>query len=239
MGKPMDFASHDIDTQYTESRLTSVSEGEQGWTLGLDGFGLFCPRDQCEQAPIVGETARVYGKGFGYVVRGIIIEGRVYKYLSEEQEAERHAQWVAEEQAKRASEAARERAARDERRAALPEALRARLARFEARNPEWRRDFESYELFVCEEAALIARHFASDIEGLRAFAGKPPEEQGQTIPALKFSEHSGNTWGAAMQIAMRLVMDPALVKGAHGALCPLVGCKEYGCPGPPAAEVSS
>jgi hypothetical protein len=223
--------SWDTDSQYIEHRLTAVTPGEQGWTLGLDGSSLFCPSDQCSAAPTVGETARLYGKGFGYVVRGIIIEGRVYKYLTEEQEAERHAQWVAGEESKRAEQAERDRSDRDARRAALPEALRERCARFESRNPNWRRDFESYELFVCEEAAKLAAHFGADIEALRAFADKPPSEQAATIPSLKLGDHSGNTWGAAVNLAGRLMMDPKLVAGAHGALCPLVGCVEYGCPG--------
>lgn len=219
----------DTDAQFIEHRVTEVTSQAEGWALGLDGTHLFCPRDQCDVTPIVGELARLYGKGFGYVVRGIIIEGRVYKYLTEEQEKERHAAWVDEEHARRAREAERERASRDARRAALPEALRERCSVFEARNPNWRRDFESYELFVCEEAALLVAHFGGDLEALRAFHDKPTDEQREVLPRM--SEHSGNTFGAALAIARRLMEAPELVRGAHGALCPLVGCVEYGCPG--------
>lgn len=221
----------DTDTQYIEHRLTEVTANEQGWTLGLDGSHLFCPKDQCERAPAVGEIARLYGKGFGYVVRGIIIEGRVYKYLTEGEEQQRHAEWVADRHRAEQAQLERERTSRDERRAALPEALRERLDRFESRNPTWRRDYEQYELFVCEEAARLAAHFGSDVEALRAFADKPSTEQAVIAPELKINEHSGNTWGAAVQIASLLMMDPKLVRGAHGALWPLVGCSDYGCPG--------
>lgn len=222
----------DTDTQYAEHRLTEVRPEVQGWTLGMDGSHLFCPREQCDVTPIVGEIARLYGKGFGYVVRGIIIEGRVYKYLTEEQEKERHAGWVADEQAKRARESERERTSRDARRAALPEALQQRCAVFEARNPDWRRDYESYELFVCEEAARLAAHFGSDFEALVDFSNtKSADEQRKILPGLKLDEHSGNTWMAAVGLARRLMADPKLVKGAHGALCTLVGCTDYGCPG--------
>lgn len=226
--------SWDTDTQYTEHRITAVkgeASDELGWWLHFDGTVLACPGDQCTIPPVVGETARLYGKGLGYVVRGIIIEGRVYSYRTEEEEAERHAGWVADEDAKRAREAERERTSRDARRAALPEALRERCAVFEARNPDWRRDYESYELFVCEEAARMATHFGADVEGLRAFAAKPFHEQKGIVPDLKLSEHSGNTWNSAVYLAVRLATDPKLVGGAHGALCPLVGCTDYGCPG--------
>ncbi len=224
--------SWDTDTQFTEGRLSSVVGGCDGWNLYVeDDWGIWCPSDQCQTAPAAGETGRFYSKGLGYPVRGIIIEGRVYKYLTEEQEKERHAGWVNEENDKRARAEERERQSRDERRAALPEALRERLATYEARNPLWRRDFESYELFVCEEAAALAVRFAGDAEGLRAFNDLGIDEQKQAAPELKFSEHSGNTWAAAVHLAMRLVTDPKLVRGAHGALCPLVGCTEYGCPG--------
>jgi hypothetical protein len=227
--------SWDTDSQYLEHRLTRVIAGDTddggGWTLAMGGSCLWCPSDECSVAPVVGETMRLYGKGFGHSVRGIIIEGRVYKYLTEEQEEEQHAAWLAEEQGKRALKAEAERASRDERRAALPGAFRERLSVFESRNPDWRRDFEGYELFVCEEATRLVEHFGADVEALRAFSGKSPSEQAAAVPALRLSEHSGNTWGAAVGLAMRLMVDPKLVRGAHGALCPLVGCVAYGCPG--------
>lgn len=226
--------SWDTDTQYTEHRITAVKgelSDELNWWLHFDGTALACPGDQCNVAPVPGETARLYGKGLGSVVRGIIIEGRVYKYLTEEQEAERHAAWVAEENRQRDERAESERAARDQRRAALPPAMRERLAVFEARNPMWRRDYESYELFVCEEAALLAAHFGADVAALLEFTKKPSAEQSEILPGLKLDEHSGNTWGAAVGLARRLMIDPKLVMRAHGALCPLVGCEDYGCPG--------
>lgn len=231
-------SSWDADPQYTEHKLTEVAAGAEGWTLSFDGFGIFCPKDKCEQSPVVGEAARLYGKGLGYSVRGIIIEGRVYSYLTEEQDAERHANWVAERKRSRQALEQSERADRDARRDALPEALRHRLLRFEIRNPEWRSEFEPYELFVCEEAARLAAHFGSDVEALRVFVSGTQSEQAAGIPALKLGEHSGNTWGMAVELAKRLMVDPKLVQGAHGALCALVGCSEYGCPGAEAKETN-
>lgn len=223
--------SWDTDPQYKEEKLTDVTPGGEGWTLGMNGTGLFCPKDQCAQAPVVGETVRLYGKGMGYPVRGIIIEGRVYSYRTEEQEAQRHAEWVAEESRKKEALFESERAGRDARRLALPPAFQERLSTFEKRNAEWRRDFESYELFVCEEAMALVRRFGADLPALEAFDKLDVSQQKEQAPELKFSEHSGNTWGAALGLAHRFMCGPDNVKGAHGALCGLVGCVAYGCPG--------
>lgn len=229
----------DTDPQYTEEKLSDVTPGEEGWTLEMSGSGIFCPKDQCTQAPSVGETVRVYGKGLGYPVRGILIEGRVYSYRTEEQEASRHAEWVAEESRQKQARLERERADRDARRLALPPAFRERLATYEARNPIWRRDFESYELFVCEQATRLVQRFGADLAALEAFDKLPASEQKAQAPELKLSEHSGNTWGAAVGLAHRFMCGPGNVKGAHGALCGLVGCRDYGCPGADVAKERS
>jgi hypothetical protein len=217
------------DTQFTDHLITDVRSVDTGWYLSFDRLGIFCPMDECAEAPVVGETARLYGNGCS--VRGIVIDARVYYYRTEEQEEERHANWVADKHRADQEKFERERPMRDARREALPEALRERLSVYETRNPDWRRDYEGYELFVCEEAAAMAAHFAGDFEALRAFAEKTVGEQKQALPSLKWDEHSGNTWGAAVSLAARLVRDPASVRDAHGALCPLVGCVAYGCPG--------
>jgi hypothetical protein len=228
----------DTDTQYTEHRIAKVEPGDEGWSLYFEGStGMYCPSDTCQQAPAAGETARLYGRGLGYEVRGLIIEGRVYFYRTEEQQEDHHAAWVEGQKKARADQLAAERADRDARRAALPEAFQARLNEYERRNPNWRRDYESYELSVCEDAARIARHFGADLEGLRRFGSLSWDEQNALVPGL-FDGHSGNSWGAALELAGRFARDPKFVRGAHGALCPLVGCTEYGCPGADVKEAS-
>lgn len=222
----------DTDTEYTEERIAEVTpyEAGDGWSLHFEGCGIGCPGDLCAQAPAVGETARLYGKGLGSVVRGLIIEGRVYYYRTEEQEKARHAEWVEKQVLARAEMLEAERIDRDARRAKLPEAFQQRLNEYERRNPNWRREYESYELGVCEDAARIAAHFGSDQEALRRFGSQSWEEQFATVPGL-FNGHSGNSWGMVLQLAIRYQRGPKFVAGAHGALCGLVGCAEYGCPG--------
>lgn len=228
----------DTDPQYAEEKLTDVTPGEEGWTLEMSGLGIWCPSDQCTQAPAVGETVRLYGKGLGYQVRGIIIEGRVYYYRTEEQEAQRHTDWVRDETRKKRELLERTRGERDARRSALPAVFQERLATYEKRKPDWRAEFELYELSVCEDAARIAAHFGSDLEALERFRKQPWNEQSALISGL-FDGHSGNSWDAAVGLAGRYMRDPAFVKGAHGALCGLVGCRNYGCPGADLAKESA
>lgn len=83
----------DTDRQYEEHRITEVVPGELGWSLYFESMGLFCPGNECEQAPAAGETARLYGKGFGYPVRGIVREGLM---LSLEHQALGRRMWFAE-----------------------------------------------------------------------------------------------------------------------------------------------
>jgi hypothetical protein len=99
------------------------------------------------------------------------------------------------------------------------------------RNPNWRRDYESYELFVCEQAASLA---ALPKDGLirdwyERFRVLPYKAQKVEWPGLD-DGHSGNTFGAAVQLAYRLDTNDrrAIVQG-HGAMVALVGCAKYGC----------
>ncbi len=224
--------SHDLDQQFEAYRLESVDAtmDPAGWHLRFDGsVGVWCPASQCTETPKPGETVRLYGKGLGYAVRGIIIEGRVYRYLTEAQEKAAHAQWVLDQERQRQEKLDRELPDRDARRAALPEPFRLRVEGFIAARPNFRRDHEGYELFVCEEAAKMAAHFAGDIDGLTRFVRADLEAQKASVPGLKYGEHSGNTWGAACNLARLFLKHPNLVPAQHGALCPLVGCREYGC----------
>lgn len=80
------------DTQFeTYTIKTAVENTHGGWTLSFDeGSCLWCTGEECKVPPQPGETARLYGKGFGYQVRGIVIGGRVYRYQDEAQAKAEH-----------------------------------------------------------------------------------------------------------------------------------------------------
>lgn len=72
------------DNQYQEHRIESVQTQGDGHVLGLDDSGgLFV--QAYEGVPKVGDTLRCYGKGFGYPIRGIFIDGVKVRYQTEEE----------------------------------------------------------------------------------------------------------------------------------------------------------
>ncbi len=69
--------------RYTIDRATPSSDGT-GWLLHfVGGAGTFCTNELCSRPPVAGESARLYGRGFAWPVRGIVIDGRVYRYEPE------------------------------------------------------------------------------------------------------------------------------------------------------------
>jgi hypothetical protein len=194
----------ETDTQYTEARIREVEPVDNGWGLYFDsGLVLGCTNGICQQAPTVGETARLYGKGFGQAVRGIIVEGRVYRYLSEAEEQARAEKEVAQLYAERSRKLEAERSERDARRAALPDVLQRRLDASERNDPDWRRDSESTELRAGEDAVRIAKRFPT-IEDPKRFSNLSPQEQRAAVPDLTAGQ-TGNTFDMACQLAVDYV----------------------------------
>ena len=153
----------------------------------------------------------------------------LYRYQTEEeQEAAHKAEVAASNLAKQKDWAAKsEETAR--RIKAMPEPFRQRFEFF-MRRPEWGWNFGPYELFCCEEAIKIAAKVKTE-EGIIDFAKASFENQQSLVPELAHKEHSGNTLMAACRLAQGFLRRNAAerAEGSHGALCPLVGCKNYGC----------
>lgn len=214
------------DTQFEEVTLVKV-EREGGWwnVTRSDGFSFGFEDPGFE--PKVGDVARFYGKGIGYSVRGLTLNGRVVFYRTAEEEEQRHREWVAEQRRKREQEFEAQRAERDARYSALPPEFRARIDRFRAGNPDFRVEHEPYELFCCEQAVVIASSM-KDADAIPAFVKLSWEQQKQIVPGLD-DGHSGNTFGMACRLAHWYLTRPENVAREHGALVPLVGCKDYGC----------
>jgi hypothetical protein len=225
----MNVADH--DQQFEESVIDAVREHLDGYELTHDGWTLSCPKVEGLPAPRVGETLRSYGRGIGYTVRGIVVSGWVYRYLTEAEENERHAAQCREQEAKREQELVTNLAATDQRIAALPALFQERIAKFQRDGGhDFRRDYEGYELFCCEQAVAIADALHTG-EAIVAFHAASWKEQKRLVPALS-SDHSGNTFGTACLLARTYVERPEFVPKLHGALTPLVGCEAYGCKHP-------
>lgn len=219
------------DVEFQESIVEKVREYSKGggwevthngaWIIGVDA-------DECAVAPQVGEPIRTYGRGIGSTVRGIVIGGRVYRYRTDAEEQAKHEQYCRDMEAKREQEFNEGREGADERIAALPTIFRERIEKFQRDGGhEFRRDYEGYELFCCEQAVAIAEALKT-VEALDAWRTLPWGAQLTQVPALS-DGHSGNTFGAACALARHYISNPQFVTKMHGALVPLVGCEAYGC----------
>lgn len=68
------------DLEYEDQTITKVIRRSTGYEVSA-GIGTLWV-DEPGFEPQVGQTARYYGRGFGYIVRGVVIDGRVVRYTS-------------------------------------------------------------------------------------------------------------------------------------------------------------
>lgn len=221
------------DREFKDEVIDEVHRYKDGtWNVSWDGCGISFQADGVE--PKVGDTIRLYGRGLGYPVRGIFINGKKAYYRTPAEEEDHHAEQVAEMQRKERADFEEHRAELDAKFDALPEVFRRRIERFRSNNPDFRWEFEKYELFCCEQALLMAAALKTP-EAVQEFAKKGWAEQKAAVPGLD-DGHSGNTFGMAVRLAYHYLYNPEIVPLTHGALASLVGCDEYGCPPPKLTE---
>lgn len=213
-----------IEEVRDEGKYYSIRTNE-GWWLSLD-------KGKCAAAPVVGQTARFYGRGIGSPVRGVDLDGvEVYYQTEDEYRAASVLEAEVRNSARRA-EADASRTARDAAVAALPDCFQKRIARFRRNNPDFYWEHEPYEMASCVDAVKIAEALRSKgdpKETLTAFRDLGWEEQKAVVPDLD-SGHSGNTFGMAVRLAYLYLTDERLVFAEHAAISALVGCEEAGCP---------
>jgi len=227
--------------EFQEHAIEKVEPATGGGTyLTFDGStSIHCP--PLDPPPKIGNTVRLYGRGMGYPVRGILIgedhpggEGlglinwRTARYQTA---AEHEAQFkadLAETKQKRLEEfETTGRAKLDAQYNSLPDHFKRRIDKFRANNPEFRQEYEGYEMFCCTQAVAFADALKTP-EAVEAFYKLPYNEQRIRVPAMD-DGHSGNTFGAACSLAIHYLREPQDVVKMHGALAPLVGSEEYGC----------
>lgn len=217
------------DTEFDQDTITGVTpyENGTGYTVSLSsGWHLNVPTGPITPEP--GQSIRLYGRGLGYDIRGIVIADHVFRYATPDQWATQRAQAAAERLAQRRTQYAAARPELDTQIAALPAPYRDRLTGFMARAPETAWEHQGYELAVCR--AAIAIHAAcEDGSDVRLFAECPVSEQISRAPLLAELDLSGNQFGAACRLAQLQHLDVTLIPQEHAALCVLAGCRDCGC----------
>jgi len=214
------------DRQFELHVIKTVEMGEDGYSLTfVDGWCFWMPGSKLEPQPEM--QVKLYGKGTGYPIRGMVVNGETIFYRTEEEQQIQFEQERREDEEKRRDEYKKNREDYDKRIHKLPELFQKRIHDFRMATPGWGEGYEKYELFVCEQAMTIANALKT-VDRIQPFHDLDFEEQKKIVHELD-DGHSGNTFGAACYMARVWMENPALIPMVHGALCPLVGCKDYGC----------
>ena len=159
----------------------------------------------------------------GSQVRGFDLNGKRVFYKTDEDLDRDHKAWVEKYQKEKEEIFEKEKAQYDKQYESLPQIFKDRIDKFRNDNPKFRVDYESYELFTCTEAVIIAEACGS-AEKVREFS--QCNDRWSMVPNLD-KGHSGNTMGMATRLAYIYLEQPDMVTKAHGALAPLVGSREY------------
>lgn len=238
-GVDREFHDHVIDS----SEVLAEEDGIKRLEFRFEECMVLCVRDELRAARGTdprpdglqkGDVLRVYGRLFGFVRGAALVEhgavSAVFRYMTEAQaESQRQRENIErkERQRREWEEKKTDTAARVAR---MPERFQRRFEFF-MRRPEWGPDFGLYEVFVMEEAIKISR-ICKTADRVEWFAKAEPAFQKGAADAAGVTlsdDHSGNTFGAACHLAHGYLAEIDALFKFHGALCPLVGCKEYGC----------
>jgi hypothetical protein len=210
----------------SEGKITDVMDRDDGFfQISTDRSTGFMFEKSFGIVPRIGDTVEMRGE-LGARIGGIRIAGKVVYNKSDEQLAEEHRNFCENQERENRAKFEREREDMDRRYAALPEVFRRRIDKFRANNPDFRWEYEGYELFCCEEAVKIATALKMP-EAIEKFSKLSWEGQRGLVDIS--TDHSGNTFGCAVKLAYYYLANPENVVKMYGALAPLVGSEEYGC----------
>lgn len=212
-----------------EPRNEGLVERVDGTSVSLDDHtGFVWPDWTDHPIPQVGDRVAVIG-GFGHPFYGVVVEGTLVGWLTPEERDQRHRDMVTAMNERREREFVENEAKLNADYAALPLAFQFRIDQLRAAGGrDWRVQTESYEMFVCTEAAKMAAHFTT-VEALERWWRLPHGEQRAEWGGYA-DGHSGNTFGAACHLAREYLRSgdrsEALV-AAPQAMAPIAGDPRY------------
>lgn len=218
-------AEDDASGCFEEGTITEVRETSNGWSV-LYGDSIGCGVRDVGVTPKIGDHLRVYGS-LGYAFHGQALNGTLLWYRTIAEAETDRLQQIEETNAgyRERFEADRERLDSDYE--SLPPTLRLRIDGMRARNEDFRWRFESYEMFVSTQAALLAAwadvgDLAESVARIEGFNDSHYSDQYAMVDGWS-DAHSGNTYSAAVHLARELLTNPERAGLASAALSPLVG----------------
>jgi hypothetical protein len=201
------------DTQFEDSTIKSVRQYEDGggWSFTKsDGWSFGVPKDS-PVVPTVGMSVRLYGKGVGYSVRGLFLDGNKVFYKTIAEQELKHQKWVEKYDNDKREDFEKNKSKMDQDYDSLPDNFKKRIDRFRDKDPNFRVDSESYEVFCCKEAIKIAEALKTP-ERIKEFRDATTwEAQKEMVPTID-DGHSGNTFGGACNLALWHVTDPECIR---------------------------
>jgi hypothetical protein len=233
--------------------IKSVEEGDTYYTIsaGSSGFGL---EKSYGVKPKKGDRVKLYTIKVSEI-RGMDINGVRVFYKSDAQLEKERKEWVEKYNKGKLETFEKNKASLDSDYASLPKIFQKRIDKFRKNNPNFRVEYEDYEMFCCKEALKIAEYVQSEFDKrelsdrcfkkgeTKGLEYLPPTADINSIiknfydlpfeKQVKLAQidggHSGNTFGMACRLAGLYLSSSENVEKLHGALAPLVGSEEYGC----------
>lgn len=204
-----------------EGIITKVEVGKTHYFININsiGFGL---SKRYKVKPNVGDKITLCTKNFS-TIRGVFINGKKVFYKSDKQLEQDHKRFVNKLKRQREQQFKKEEKQLDERYNKLPDVFKQRIDNFRKNNINFRIEYESYELFCCEQAIIIANKLKT-VENVEKL--KNSDDYYLMVPELDHG-HSGNTMGMSIFLAYWFLKEQQKIIEITGALAPLVGSKEF------------
>lgn len=209
---------------FESGRINKISKSGDGWSVQYSGIWSVLVKDY-GIIPKIGDELTVFGR-IGGSFHGMKINDHLLWYRDIEEEKAHNKELFEKLDRERTEKYIKNKLQLDADFEVLPPCFQARIERFRENCPKnFRVEYEDYEIFCCKEAVKLAE-LCGTAKELEKFGKLPAEEQ---IEKGLDKGHSGNTAGISLRLAYHYLTNKENVIKEHGAMVPLVGCKEYGC----------
>lgn len=205
--------------------VKKVTSSNKYWDISSESGTCFGLKKKYKVKPKVGDEITLHTKNFS-LIRGMDLNGEIIFYKTDAQLEVHRIKEQLKYKKQKEEQFKKEEKGLNESYDKLPKIFQERIDRFRKNNPDFRIDYESYEMFCCKQAIEIANGCKTK-EKVQEFSKLNWNDQKKMVKKLD-DGHSGNTFSASVQLAYLYLNNEEDVKKMHGSLSTLVGSKEYG-----------